>query len=512
MKSILIASFLLLSISISAQITESCQTQFSEEMYQQFTHFIDQYYDENNQRLQETPPVQKYVKVTVHLVANNDGTKRIDTHRALLLMCALNGKFAQADIHFYLNEIKYINNSNFNSNSAGVTGAMPNSSKVSNTINVYILGDTPTSDICGVYYGSAVAQGTSGGSPDIVVMSKGCANASTYAHEIGHFLTLPHTFYGWEGNTTGNTGNAPSWAERVDGNNCTTAGDGLCDTPPDYLFQRWSNANCEASGTQYFSINGVNTPVELTDPTGTAFTVDGSNIMSYTSNSCMTMFTTDQIAAMHFNLTNYRSGYVVNNGGITSIDSVVVQNSPINNQVVPYDLINLDWAATPNATRYLLQVSFLPSFTQTTLVDEQIVNTNTATVVGLVPNRTYYWRIIPFNNSYTCNIGKYNNFKTGDFASSQEDVGIEEIQVFTAFPNPIKGNKDITLRIFANDTIDAEILVYNVGGQVVEQQNHTIITGMNYLQIEHYKLTNGVYFLTLKTNKGQATKKIVVMK
>ncbi len=513
MRTILFISFLIIASKMMvAQTPQSCQTQFSEQTYQQFSHFIEQYYGENNQRLYESAPTTQYVPITIHLVANNDGTKRLDTHRALILTCALNQKFAQADIHFYLNDIKYINNSNFNSNTAGVTGAMPNATKVANTINVYILGDTPTSDICGVYYGSAVAQGTAGGSPDIVVMSRGCANASTFSHEVGHFLTLPHTFYGWEGNTSGNTGNAPNWAERVDGLNCTSAGDQLCDTPPDYLFQRWSNANCEASGTQYFSINGVNTPVELTDPTGTSFTVDGTNIMSYASNSCMTDFSVDQIAAMHFNLNTYRNAYTLNNVAPMPIDSSPTLVSPVSNAVVPFDVVQLNWVATPNATKYLLQVSLIPNFALSTLAAEQIVSTTSFSVTGLTPNRIYYWRVIPFNPSHTCSSGKVETFKTGDFSSSQEDVGIKNVPIFKVFPNPIRPNRDITLSLYTTDTIQAQLVLYNVNGQIIEYQNHTLTNGMNYLTIKHQPLSNGVYFATIKTAQGQATRKIVVVK
>ncbi|NUQ64838.1 MAG: hypothetical protein HUU20_20435, partial [Pirellulales bacterium] len=53
-----------------------------------------------------------------------------------------------------------------------------------------------------------------------ILIRKDCVNARTFAHEMGHFFSLQHTF---EGNGT----------ELVNGTNCTTAGDGLCDTPAD---------------------------------------------------------------------------------------------------------------------------------------------------------------------------------------------------------------------------------------------------------------------------------------
>ncbi len=53
-----------------------------------------------------------------------------------------------------------------------------------------------------------------------IVLRKECVNARALAHELGHFLGLKNTFEG-------------SGSELVDGSNCATAGDGICDTPAD---------------------------------------------------------------------------------------------------------------------------------------------------------------------------------------------------------------------------------------------------------------------------------------
>ena len=67
---------------------------------------------------------------------------------------------------------------------------------------------------------------------------------TTLAHELGHFLNLPHPFDGTSGQP------AAVWAERVTRNpqeppprysaNCTTAGDRFCDPRADYRDNRWN--------------------------------------------------------------------------------------------------------------------------------------------------------------------------------------------------------------------------------------------------------------------------------
>ena len=60
-------------------------------------------------------------------------------------------------------------------------------------------------------------------SRDVIVLAIGCG-IKTMVHEAGHYFTLFHT----HGKT-----NFGTTDELVDGSNCTTAGDDICDTPAD---------------------------------------------------------------------------------------------------------------------------------------------------------------------------------------------------------------------------------------------------------------------------------------
>ncbi|MCD8566524.1 MAG: hypothetical protein LRY36_01130 [Alphaproteobacteria bacterium] len=120
------------------------------------------------------------------------------------------------------------------------------------------------------------------------MLQKGCmqANNMTFRHEMGHYLNLPHTFYGWEGENPPSIGqNAPSSiggvpVERADGSNCANSGDGFCDTPADYLSDRWS---CQFDRHYY-------------DPVGQQITVDEKNYMSYSFDGCWLLFKTRSIS------------------------------------------------------------------------------------------------------------------------------------------------------------------------------------------------------------------------
>ncbi|MBK7344774.1 MAG: hypothetical protein IPJ06_17765 [Saprospiraceae bacterium] len=89
---------------------------------------------------------------------------------------------------------------------------------VRHVINLYVIESQILfpDEQCGFGRQSAVMKPDSGS----IFVLKGCINPMTIAHQLGHYFGLIHT---WTGSGT----------ELVDGSNCATEGDLICDTPAD---------------------------------------------------------------------------------------------------------------------------------------------------------------------------------------------------------------------------------------------------------------------------------------
>ncbi|MEZ4940252.1 MAG: M43 family zinc metalloprotease [Saprospiraceae bacterium] len=123
-------------------------------------------------------------------------------------------------------------------------------------INIYFVTTfTSTINACGLASGS-IGDPTNSG----IIIRKDCINVGTIAHEMGHFFGLAHTF---EGNGT----------ELVDGSNCDTAGDGICDTPADPYVPGDPKEDYVNSDCIFIS--------PKTDANGEYYNPDLGNIMSY---------------------------------------------------------------------------------------------------------------------------------------------------------------------------------------------------------------------------------------
>jgi len=106
-------------------------------------------------------------------------------------------------------------------------------------------------------------------------LDKDCAsNGSTLTHELGHSFSLLHTHSSSNGE------------ELVNGSNCSSAGDLLCDTPADpKLSSSTVSSNCEYIGTEL-------------DNQQNAYSPDPKNFMSYSRKECRTLFSPQQLAQM----------------------------------------------------------------------------------------------------------------------------------------------------------------------------------------------------------------------
>lgn len=131
--------------------------------------------------------------------------------------------------------------------------------------------------------------------PNTVLARYSCVASNTISHEIGHELSLAHTHHTAHG------------VELVDGSNCETAGDLICDTPADPNRADLITSDCEWEGTYE---DDLGYDIHLVDANGDRYDPDVSNLMSYYGiYGCRTDFTFLQSVVMLKRLAQKFPGY-----------------------------------------------------------------------------------------------------------------------------------------------------------------------------------------------------------
>ena len=105
-------------------------------------------------------------------------------------------------------------------------------------------------------------------------------NPSTLSHEVGHYFNLLHTHTGSSDQDENGIIDGVN-AEYVDGTECDSRGDNLCDTPADPDLGDLVNSQCEYTG-------------DFIDGHGNTYSPDTSNLMSYSDKICRNTFSDEQ--------------------------------------------------------------------------------------------------------------------------------------------------------------------------------------------------------------------------
>ena len=457
-----------------------------------------------------------YMPLTIHLLGNDNGAGHTSIMKLLDGLCQLNDDFAVSDAHmlYYIEgDFNYIDSTAWNNHTAILSGyEMMMANNVPNTINNYIVSNPAGNAGYNLPSAKAVAVGKS-------YLNLG---QHVWSHEIGHNLSVQHPFLGWEGNTYSYSSPTPTevvynytsfkqtwhnsadttildtaFVELMDGSNCSFAADGFCDTKPDYLaVGGW---NCDA--------NGLST-IQLKDPNNVNFKADATNFMAYANDACGASFSVEQIAAMRANVYSTKSSYLYNqNPDRDTITDMITQNYPTQGEIVDFQGVDFNWSATAGATHYVFQVSFTPTFS--VLAEDLLTTDTTATIGELLKNRTYYWRVKPFNQGYTC-APKSQRFEfiTSDLTPVQN---VESIQQYRIYPNLVNGGQLINIDLVLEKTLDAQVMLFSSNGQLIQQENIELQQGFNNHRLATSSLSAGIYVLVINTEEGTVRDKIVVV-
>jgi DinB superfamily len=449
-----------------------------------------------------------FTRLQLHLLAKDDGTGRFRAGQLLDALCRLNSDYAASKIQFFYDKPwNLINRTawwDHNELSTGIQMMLQN--KVDSAINCYFVTD-PAGN-CGYnlpYGGTAMKHSCSG------------IGDHTWAHEIGHNLRLPHPFIGWEGKTynyntptptmltydytnfhdTLDTGPTMDTAlvEYVDRTkNCGVAADRLCLTPPDYISQRWP---CNAMNMS---------TTKQKDPDGVDFYSDGSFFMSYSFDNCQSRFSDDETAVMRASLLSEKISYVDFDYVHQDVVGTSAAVMPIGGQQVSADAVTMHWKSAPGATHYLVQGNRInQSFP---LTDFEIVTTDTfATALNLLANKTWYYRVRPFNASSFC--AAYSpvaSFFTMAVTAVQEPLGSDRF----VYPSLLQAGAQLRLHLPTQEQFTGLCELIDANGRKVSTVTVQRIANGDALPFDTTALAAGVYFVRLVGEEGQMMYKMVV--
>ncbi len=444
-----------------------------------------------------------YIPMKFHIIRNSQGVGNYTISDALRNMCELNDWYAGFGIQFFMRgDVNFINNTAWYSNFAEGDDATINPiHNVANVINVYYTNMTAIG-LCGFGNFPGTGHPASTTRQGAVYLSPGCSGAgnTTFAHELGHHLNLPHPFQGTSGAPAGIS------AERVTRNtneisprlssNCATAGDRFCDTPSDYIGERW---NCPRTHTQV-DING-----DLFDP-------DETLIMSYANDNCVTRFSDEQVAAMRATVTivNGVSGprrywLVPPMDPYDTIASMPAPLEPANNATgVPNNWAYFKWSKVPGATMYLLRLRF-----NFTTLEEIIVSDTSYLYTGtkLNGNVNYRWSVAAINHKLTCVNWTTERF----FTTVSNGVGLEALEAlkFQAYPTQLSPGEQLHLQFQDGLQGDLAITLRDMSGRLVQNIQTTVPENGLY-EFPVAAQSPGVYFVQVNQHGMSQFEKIVI--
>ncbi len=452
-----------------------------------------------------------YVPLKAHIMGNSEGNGKLSEDDLLDMLCKLNENFSELDIQFYFKDgFNYINNTFLYDNTdpgnsifRAEMRAIKNKHKA---INVFFKGDVGEAGVLGYYMPSP------GFNDFIVVKNSVAKDKRVVTHEIGHFFSLLHPFHGWDedpwdaskhGNPVGRL--APdnlTVNEYADGSNCdeeldaseNNVGDGICDTPADYNF---------LSNTCNYSANAMDPVNKLVEP-------QVNNYMNYFSGCDQYVFTPGQQKEMMRSLLSSTRADLFSNyqPNISIIEETATLLEPIESEIVnTANEATLRWTAVENAEWYLVQIDRAPTLD----FDVRSFVTNDVEIIidGLDEERNYFWKVIPYNEYYTCaSPSKVERFKTSTTTAVQE---IPSINYFNVYPTLLNNKRLVTIDIQSESPFDALISVFNYQGKLLQpSQKWLLRTGANRESIDFIKYAPGLYLVQIATVEGNITTKILV--
>lgn len=393
----------------------------------------------------------QYVPLKIHTVANDNASSFYIGWQVFETLCTLNEDFLPTGIQFFLEEdFNYIKNTSWNNHEGYERGEeMMVESNVPNMVNCYLVSN-PAGN-CGYF----TYQG------DGIALNKTCLGKTshTWAHELGHFFSLPHTFFGWEGinysngkKTSEYAGQVSRQIENIVRTQCKRQGDLFCDTYPDYISNRWT---CNEDGKSSMILR------DLQDST---FRADGTLFMSYSNDQCMNRFAVEQMDAMHKSLNGPRAELLRPQVQPKMIDqSELSLEFPLDSLELSGTDVLLRWEEVPNARYYVIQISRTSNFS--VIVKNLLLTKPEVLVDSLTSGKNFWWRVRAYSEFDFCGAES----KVGYFKTQPTIVGTGDLikgQVLL-YPNPVAAGGKTFFRVKDSNQHIQQIQMMSLNGHVI---------------------------------------------
>ena len=239
----------------------------------------------NSLHLQKSNSPIIWIPVQVHIMANTQNYQAMDSYTLGFYLNQINTELIEANIQLYqCGDLNVIVDDNLYNLYLSQDSQL-DVHDVSGKLNLYFVNNL-SQGVAGPYY---CGYSKYPGDGERIVFSRGCYGynqVSVILHLIGQYLSLYPTH---------GPDNGAMTAELVDGSNCATTGDEICDTPADPRLNRsGAMSGCTYVGT-------------FQDANQQLYQPNTTNFMSYASGTCRDHFTPMQQARMYYSATTDRS-------------------------------------------------------------------------------------------------------------------------------------------------------------------------------------------------------------